>query len=591
MLVVLLTFTAFFGLGALRARAATVMDVAGVVRVASGNVEGKWLPAEDGLRVHAGQRVITGPGSSLTLVFYDGSRMTVGPYSFVTLDELSSGWGSSLRLVATQHTGVTQHSVVPLRGAKSAYNVITPAGVVSVHGTQFSVAVGLEGVSRYAVDTGKVVVSGQASELALISGQAAAAKPGMLPTAADYQFSLQGIVSFVDANNWIVNGVSFVVSSETLRVGDIQDGMMVSVEGRVTDDGERVADSVAGLGESEGDEESSFTGILTEIDGDIWLIDGVPVHVGEDTELGAGVAMNTPVKVKFVVGEDGTWEALEIEALDEDELEPEPDETSEDTDTITPTETITPTTFVNCTGANPHPKALKLVDEHGASYEEIMGYFCNDHLGFGEIDHLYTLSETKGVSLSTIYDMRLSGLGWGQIKKLWPTLTISPTADISSTARPTTTLVPTTTWTPSTTLTITDTEVLNSVPPKNNRSCPRSSDIPKAQALAAKYGSSPEFVGGLFCKGFGFGEIDKALSLYLETGAPVEYILGLRASGLGWGEIEALLRDAATTTAPGNKNKPKPGVQNNNNKPAGQGNKPVKTPPGQGPKPPKPGKP
>jgi hypothetical protein len=79
--------------------------------------------------------------------------------------------------------------------------------------------------------------------------------------------------------------------------------------------------------------------------------------------------------------------------------------------------------------------------------------------------------------------------------------------------------------------------------------------------------------------------------LYLETGAPVEYILGLRASGLGWGEIEALLRDAATTTAPGNKNKPKPGVQNNNNKPAGQGNKPVKTPPGQGPKPPKPGKP
>jgi hypothetical protein len=156
-------------------------------------------------------------------------------------------------------------------------------------------------------------------------------------------------------------------------------------------------------------------------------------------------------------------------------------------------------------------------------------------------------------------------------------LTVSPTADISSTVRPTTTLVPTTTWTPSTTLTITDTEVLNSVPPKNNRSCPRSSDIPKAQALAAKYGSSPEFVGGLFCKGFGFGEIDKAFSLFQQTGAPIEYILGLRSSGLGWGEIEALLRDAATTQLQ-EKNKPKPGANSNSSLLGGQVTNPSKNP-------------
>jgi hypothetical protein len=86
MLVVLLTFTAFFGLGSQRARAATAMDVTGVVRVASGNVEGKWLPAEDGLRV-AGRRVPV--RISLTLVFYDGSRMTVG-LSCVTLDGLAA---------------------------------------------------------------------------------------------------------------------------------------------------------------------------------------------------------------------------------------------------------------------------------------------------------------------------------------------------------------------------------------------------------------------------------------------------------------------------------------------------------------------
>jgi hypothetical protein len=583
-LVVLLTFMAFFSLGSQRARAASLMEVSGVVRVASGSVEGKWEPAEDGVRVRAGQRIITGPNSSLTLVFADGSRMTLGPYTYVTLDELGGGWGTSLRLVATQHAGTTQNSVVPLRGAKSAYNLVTPAGVVSVHGTQFSVAVGLEGASRFAVDRGEVVVSEQGSALSLVSGQAAAAKPGVLPGVADYQFSLQGVVSGVGEGTWIVNGVSFIVTADTLRIGDIQDGMMVSVEGRVTELGERVADSVTSLGEPEGEGESTFTGVLEKINEDgTWVVDGVTIDVGEGTELGAGIALGKTVKVKFVVGEDGSWDALEVEALD-DEEEPEATEAPGETEPITPTETVTPTTFVNCTGANPQPKAAKLAKEHGVSYEEIMGWFCDYHFGFGEIDRMYTLSETQGVSLTTLFDMRLSGLGWGQIKKQWPNWPISTTGEISPTLLPTTTLLPSSTLVTTTTLTITETEVLSNTLPKNDRSCPRSSDIPKAQSLAAKYGVSPELVGGLFCKGFGFGEIDKALSLSNGDLAIAQNILNMRSSGLGWGEIEALLKDSATTVAPGNKNKPKPSG-------GGQSNKPIKTPPGHGPKLPKPGKP
>ena len=571
-LVVLLTFMAFFSLGSQRARAASLEEVSGVVRVASGNIEGKWQPAEDGVRVRAGQRIITGPNSSLTLVFNDGSRMTLSPYTYVTLDELGGGWGTSLHLVATQHTGTTQNSVVPLRGAKSAYNVITPAGVVSVHGTQFSVAVGLEGVSRYAVDRGEVMVSGQGSALSLVSGQAATAKPGLLPGVADYQFSLQGVVSGVGEDTWMVNGVSFVVNGDTQKVGDIQEGMMVSVTGRVTELGERVADSVTSLGETESEGESTFTGILQAINDDgTWVVDGVTIDVGEGTELGAGIALYKPVKVKFVVGEDGSWDALEIEALDEDEEEPEVTESPEATEAV---EEVGGSKLdsANCNGSKVHPKAAKMAGGDQAKYEQIMDWFCNDHFGFGEIQIMLTLSETQGVSLTTIYDMRLSGLGWGQIKKQWPTWPISPTGEISSTELPTTTLLPLPTLEP--TLTVTETDVLSNTLPKNDRSCPRSSDIPKAQALAGKYGASAEFVGGLFCKGFGFGEIDKALSLSNGDLAITQQILNMRASGLGWGEIEALLKDAATTVAPGNKNKPKPA--------GGQGNRPVKTPPGQG---------
>jgi len=578
-LVVLLTFMAFFSLGSQQARAASLMEVSGVVRVASGSVEGKWQAAEDGLRVRAGQRLITGPNSSLTLVFSDGSRMTLGPYTYVTLDELSGGWGTSLRLVATQHTGTTQNSVVPLRGAKSAYNVVTPAGVVSVHGTQFNVAVGLEGTSRFSVDKGEVVVSGQSSALSLESGQAATAKPGLLPGIADYQFSLQGIVSGVSGDTWIVNGVSFVVTGETQRVGDIQDGMMVSVEGRVTELGERVADSVTSLGESEGEGQSTFTGILEKINDDgTWVVDGVTIDVGEGTELGAGIALGETVKVKFVVGEDGSWDAVEIEALNEDETEPEATESPEATEAVDEV-SGSKLNSANCNGGKVHPKAAKMAGGDQAKYDQIMDWFCNDHFGFGEIQIMLTLSETQGVSITTIYDMRLSGLGWGQIKKQWP---ISPTGEMTPTVTPTPTLLPFSTLAP--TLTITEAEVLSNTLPKNDRSCPRSSDIPKAQALADKYGVSAEFVGGLFCKGFGFGEIDKALSLSNGDIAIAQQILNMRASGLGWGDIELIQNGAATTVAPGNKNKPKPYG-------GGQGNKPVKPNPGRGPKPPKPGKP
>ena len=216
-LVILLTFVAIFSLKPQGAQAATVMDLTGVARVATSN--GEWKPVQDGDTVRAGERIITGPNSSLTLVFFEGSRMTLDQYSYVTLTELSGGWGNSLHLVATQHTGTTQNSVVPLRGAESAYRVVTPAGVVSVHGTHFSVAVGLEGTSRFAVETGKVVVNGQSSELSLEAGQAASAIQGQLPSTPDYQFSLQGQVTSIIADTWIVNGVSFVVSGDTQLTG------------------------------------------------------------------------------------------------------------------------------------------------------------------------------------------------------------------------------------------------------------------------------------------------------------------------------------------------------------------------------------
>jgi hypothetical protein len=59
---------------------------------------------------------------------------------------------------------------------------------------------------------------------------------------------------------------------------------------------------------------------------------------------------------------------------------------------------------------------MTLAERYGVSYEEIMGWFCQ-RFGFGEIDLAYGLSRQTGVPVADIFDMRKSGLGWGEIKK------------------------------------------------------------------------------------------------------------------------------------------------------------------------------
>jgi hypothetical protein len=557
-LVLVFAMLALFALGQGNARAATVMDVNGVVRVDSVKASGDWQPTSDGENVREGQRLVTGPGSSLTLVFYEGSRLTLGPNSFVTLTELSGGWGKSLRVVLTQQVGKTTHSVVPLKGTQSVYQVITPAGIASVHGTSFSVAVDESGASRFAVDMGKVVVSGQAAELALEAGQAAVSKPDELPESPDYQFSLEGELTSTDEGVWIVNGVSFSITSDTLLQGDPQVGSLVLVEGRITQDGERLADSVTTLGEA--DPVSTLTGIFSDIIGETWLVDGTPIWVDESTELGDGLELGMPVKVKFIVAPDGRWIALEIEPLVEEEAESEVTESPETTEPVTPTETITPTLFTNCTGANLQPKGSKLASEYGVPYEEIMGWFCQ-HFGFGEIDLAYGLSRQYAMSVEQIFALRRSGYGWGQIKKMLASGEVTPTPVITPTTTLTVTLTPTSTLVPTDTL-VTPTPL----PAKNDRNCPTRDDQPKAQSLAAKYGVPYEEIIGWFCRGFGFGEIDRAYSLSREYGVNVAEIFGMRASGLGWGQIKARLK---ASVVPASTPQPNPG-NGSNHIPPGQ---------------------
>lgn len=541
----LLAALGFWLIGTSRAQASAVLEVSGQAMLTSTNSAGKWIPAQTGDRLRAGQRLRTGPDSSVTMRFYDGSQVTLASGSDVVVERLRGGWTNSLQLVLFQQAGFSYHKVVPLRGSRSTYQVITPTGAASVHGTSFSVAVEGSGFSRIAVDTGKVVVQQDTDQVTLDAGQATVASSGEEVLDPAYQFTLVGPLDGDGSDGWSVNGVAFQITPETRITGVLQAGAQVLVEGRILDS-VPTADRVLVL--SDGQAESTFTGILTSMEGETWVVGGKEILVTSGTQLVGDLREGIPVKVFFSVLSDGTWMALEIISLEEPEENPTPTPTLTDTPvitstaTITPSLTATPTAFTNCTGANPQPKGQTLANLYGVPYEEIMGWFCQG-FGFGEIDLAYGMSRQYGIPVEQIFDLRKSGLGWGEIKKLVPAITpwVTPTPTITATLTLTPTTTPTVTLTATPVVTATLAPSATPEPTRTGGNCPGTHIHPTGSRLAAQFGVPYEEIMGWFCRGFGFGEIEKAYSLSLQTAIPVESIFAMRSSGLGWGQIEAQL--------------------------------------------------
>jgi hypothetical protein len=209
---------------------------------------------------------------------------------------------------------------------------------------------------------------------------------------------------------------------------------------------------------------------------------------------------------------------------------------------VTPEVTQTPVT--NCTGANPHPTGQKLALRFGVPYTEIMGWFCQG-FGFGEIDLAYDLSRQSGVPVTTIFDLRKSGLGWGNIKKLvWTLPTGTPTGTLTGTPEGTQTGTPSVT--PTGTLTPQPSGTPEPTPqpsptPGVRAKCAGGKPHPTGLNLSQRFGVPYEEILGWFCKGFGFGEIDLAYDLSRQTGTPVTEVFNLRSSGMGWGEVRKQL--------------------------------------------------
>lgn len=566
------------------AQAATLMDVSGQVELASATGDG-WRPLANGEEVRSGDRLRTGPASQATLVFFDGSRTTLAANADITLTRVDGDWGKVLRVVLTQNAGKTSHSVVPLRGSKSAFMVFTPAGAASVHGTQFSVAVGLTGKSRFAVNAGKVLVTNETSELYLQAGQAIAFEADQLLETPAYQFSLQGVLTDKQEGTWSVEGTSFSVTAETSISGDPQVGQLLLVEGLVLDTGEWVADSIELLGE--GEVYGSFTGAVESMGSDSWQIGGRTVLIGDQTEVAEGLEIGSVVRVTFSIQEDGSWLASQIQALQETPEQPTPTPTPDpqaqpmlvfDPDTLQAT-----TCGPNLELAGALANTASAPDDYAANVE--LGYQVTQGAEFVDAIVLDPSGWTQlEAGEQGGFDLRLDldSSSWGaapngtqvQVRVFVASESNTPdghesdlTATVTRNCAETETETPTLTTTPelsetptaSVTPTVTETPVASATPAATESlvtSCTGADPHPTGMTLALRYSVPYEEIMGWFCQGFGFGEIDHAYSLSLQYGVPVVDLFEMKRSGMGWGEIRKALQNQPVTTEPPAANPP-----------------------------------
>lgn len=557
--------------GPSRARTATLMDIVGIVESSPARGAQSWDTLESGQTVSAGERIRTGIASEATLLFYDGSRMTLAPNSEVELAKLQGSWTHGIKVVVNQDSGKTTHSVVPLKGGGSLYQVRTPNGTADVHGTNFSVGVEPGGKTLFAVRTGEVAVSNGKSSVSVPAGQAVTASADTSIDPPSYSFSLQGELTFDTSSQPYVAGQKVLFDRTAFKTGFSQ-GDYVVAEGRILSNGDWVAD---GIGTSyDGTEDLTFTGKIQEMGTPIWIISTVPVSVTAQTELVGNLNIGVDVEVTFYM-QGETRIATRIAAIEtppppgaEPILVFQPDNT---TSTGCDVSFVVPGTLANIAqgdGNQANDISLTFTISKGGEY------INNAELvpaAWPVINPGEQVPFNVNFNLKPEFLQAPSGTEVQVIVFVVPhtnaiqenpqqfVVTIQSTCDVQPTEPVPTEPVPT------------EPVPTEPVPTEPGEGCPSAEPHPVATRLAREYGVPYEEIMGWKCSGFGFGEIDLAYGLSREFGIPVANLFNMKASGEGWGNIKKWAEQNRTTTpVPGDGDK----TNNGNN---GNGDKPKKT--------------
>ena len=158
---------------------AMVVQLQGKARLVSA-IDGSIQPLTIDTRLHTGDRIETGPDSNLSIRFADGSELLVLSNSTVVMDSLSAfGTTGMVDTRIRLQGGRVDTRVKPRQGPGSRYNIITPAAVAAVRGTQFRVSAESDKpIARSEVIEGEVSVSGTGASQLVPTGFGIIAEAG-----------------------------------------------------------------------------------------------------------------------------------------------------------------------------------------------------------------------------------------------------------------------------------------------------------------------------------------------------------------------------------------------------------------------------
>ncbi len=127
-------------------------------------------------------------------------------------------------------------------------------------------------------------------------------------------FEFSGVVTAITDSAWTISGIAITTNAETEISGGIEAGAVVKVEGRILGNGSWLAMSIKLADEDERNFEVS--GPVESIDP--WKVAGAEFETGPETEMDDGIEVGDPVKVEGRILNDGRWVADEIQRLNDE---------------------------------------------------------------------------------------------------------------------------------------------------------------------------------------------------------------------------------------------------------------------------------
>ncbi|MGQ0601571.1 MAG: DUF5666 domain-containing protein [Anaerolineales bacterium] len=132
-----------------------------------------------------------------------------------------------------------------------------------------------------------------------------------------------GTVTAINGAEWAVSGFRVLVTAQTEIEGNPQVGSTVKVEGRLQADGSVLAREIKALLPANATptpiigNEVEFSGTLTAINGNAYIVNGITVLITANTEVKDALQIGDFVKVHGTAQADGTLIAREIEKDDD----------------------------------------------------------------------------------------------------------------------------------------------------------------------------------------------------------------------------------------------------------------------------------